>query len=298
MTSAQKPLSAKLINFHISPYVIRSLVKSWTLTGAPMQYFKFPIKKGNEADIPQRRKRNRAVFDVIDDWARQVETLNVEDRRPNFRRVLQVLDKPPTHYFWHDGVAKDFKNRTVISFGRGNKADSNTSRRYMLPIHFATMATLSLVPGIRLQTVDKTAGQNRPSNEQIHVINLNVEGNKARRLKTFKTTSIIRILFNAPSDASIRERRGKDFRFIVPENFILERRRSQTAYESTTQLEVLDAVKKLLSDNPTAHLTKSAEMVNLLTRLFRISDKQHWGDLLDRCKGDRRAIAFAVTLFS
>jgi hypothetical protein len=160
----------------------------------------------------------------------------------------------------------------------------------VLPIHFVIMATLSLVPGMSLKMIDKTKGRGRSPDEQIHIISLNISPGKKRRLKTFGTTSMFRILFNAPSDASIRERRGKDFRFLIPDHFILERYRTQNRADIRTQRDVIKAVTTLLNDPPRQfplrHPFKAREMASLLRSLFGLADDWYWADLLDRLKRD------------
>jgi hypothetical protein len=158
------------------------------------------------------------------------------------------------------------------------------------------MSALELIPYVSLKRKNKQP--ERKKDDQIHVFNLTVNSDKKKeKHKTFSTTSIFRILFNAPANASIRERRGKDFHFVIPDHFILERYRSQTSRDNTTQRNVLDAAKKLVGDPPFhfpyRHPFSVKEMGGVLRSLFMIGDEWYWGDLLDRLPLDHHPPDFS-----
>lgn len=255
----------------------------------------FEIKRAKETEIPPRmppshwlkKSEDHGIFEVIKESvasAKKMERGDEYDIGPLLDE-LNALKRP--RYFWPDGERKDDQGRKIVAFGRGHKTPTNTSRRMMLPLHFATTIALSLVPGFQLRMVDKTSGLQRQPADQIHSINLSVNPEK-RKTGMLSATSLVRILFNAPPDASIRERRCRDFRIIIPENFILGRYRGR---DNRTQKDVLKAVDALLGEKFARVLYPftAREMTTLLRSLFRTSDKWYWESLLDRCEGDPRA---------
>jgi hypothetical protein len=251
----------------------------------------------DQADLPLTREQthDRAIFDAIKDWTVKAEAANSQEP-PDLKPLLDALDEGPPRCFWHDGQTEDHRKRPVIAFGTGKKTSVNSSRRYVLPLHFAMMSALELIPYVSLTKKNKQP--ERKKDDQIHVFNLTVNREKKKnKHKTFSTTSIFRILFNAPMDASIRERRGKDFHFVIPDNFILERYRSQTSRDNTTQRNVLDAAKKLVGDppfhSPWRHPFNADEMIAVLRSLFMIGDEWYWGDLLDRLPLDHSTPDFS-----
>lgn len=156
--------------------------------------------------------------------------------------------------------------------------------RRFLPVHFAIMRSLELVPGVSMKMGDQTGRQDRKvgwerlDEERIYRINLRVGK---------WSTPLCRVLFRVPPNAELHERRNYDHRFVVPSAHVLTKLRRRVP--PRTQDEVIDHIRNLIDVAKWRHFLpfNSNQMVSLLEDLFTISDAWHWKELADRLSSEK-----------
>jgi len=105
-------------------------------------------------------------------------------------RGARIADRP--------NDPKDSEGRSLIAFDIRAPKDAGTKTRYMLPAHFAITRVLDTVPGIRLgmhsgRTKDDTGAPR-------YYVDITIGG---------RPTNLSRILFDAPTNVDLRERKTK-----------------------------------------------------------------------------------------
>jgi hypothetical protein len=218
----------------------------------------------------------QASFDDLRKWANEAN--------------LRSGDNPPD--FQHPMVLPEGTRRSIISAKPANRSDrklvafrvltnvETREPRHVLPVHYAIMRALELVPGMLLRMIDKSAGKDRLVDERIYNVMLIIPDGTQRKLKqhghkTFNKVSIMRVLFAAPPDAELHEIYRSDYHLIVPGNYVLTKLHSKD--DVIGQQSVLDAVRKLFKISTNG--LNAEEMAALLVDLFKLGQKWHGAEL-------------------
>jgi hypothetical protein len=226
------------------------------------------------------------LFGALKHWASEAKRKS-PSAPPSLRPILFPLSNERTRSIDSAALAK-FNSKTVVAFEIRGEGEVGIKTRHVLPVHFAILRALELVPGLRLylqddahKTYDKAKGRSRTKSELIYHLKL-----RCKKLAGKITqTKVDRILFNAPPDASLHERRTGDYRYIVPSGFVPLRIRK--AGDVITQESLTSAVAALITASVKSTPFAKNEFVKLLNDLFAIGDKWHWKELIDRTEEDK-----------
>lgn len=179
-----------------------------------------------------------------------------------------------------------YQGQTVIRFDVKGQGGIGIKTRHVLPVHFAMLRILDLIPYARLVLKDdphkhrpKKGGRLPAPEEIMYYLSLSVAGDKAKALSIPRMIKADRILFNAPPDATLHERRSGDYRYIVPSGSVLLRHHGDPLI---TQDSLLRAIQELAEDQTMISDIRPYAVIDLLSMLFSIGDDWHWGELLDR----------------
>jgi hypothetical protein len=175
------------------------------------------------------------------------------------------------------------KNHNLISFGVHGLGDlKKTQTLHTLPVYFATMRALEIIPGVAPRLIDETgskdklSGRNRASSEKIYRLNITLKSN----------VGLGRLLFHAPIDAELHELRGCDFHDFLPSTHVLTKRRPVIPPPSQDQMIAQIEEKLHLSKEDLPYSIES--MIPLLKRLLTLCDRWHWNELMGRREDDER----------
>jgi hypothetical protein len=244
-------------------------------------------------DIAETRSISEDAFRRLREWANAAR-LRVQSNRtdlPSTKPLRETLlpEDHPRCSIIEAGIGYHMhksRRRLLVGFKTRDWPDHATSFRYVLPVHFAVLRTMELVPGVRLflsgdrnLARDLLRGVKRPQNQLIYDMKLSAPKAKGRRAIDIK---VDRILFNVDGRTSIYARRTGDHHHIVPEGSvpITTRVRKQPLWD---QRAILRAVGELIARNRRGECPVAAEAIKeLLEDLFTIADELHWSELIDR----------------
>ncbi|HRF07567.1 MAG TPA: hypothetical protein PL193_02830 [Xanthobacteraceae bacterium] len=223
------------------------------------------------------------MFRALARWTEEAK-LTKSSAPPSLEPILSDLHNSGIR----NAAEADMDSIKVVAFDIKGEGKLGVKTRHVLPVHFAILRALEMVPGMKLtlgddthKAQDKAKGQPRENSELIyHLVLIWRRANKSK-----KRVKVDRVLFNAPPNASIHERRTGDHHFIIPSNFVLLRIRR--AEDLMTQESFLRAAEVALESSSSSVDFSKEEFINLLGNLFALGDKWHWKELRDRTSEDQ-----------
>lgn len=234
---------------------------------------------------PQQIDQLADAFRGLRDWTSKAKEGLGRDtaRLPPIRPLLKPLPKGHPQQSIVRAKAKHQKGRSLVAFKTRRWPAYATRDRRIKPVHFAILRALELVPGMRVFLNGNRKPSVTKASEMIFNLSLGISPTKARRLRTFQTTKLDRILFNVGRYAMIYERRLGDHIDIIPCRSVPIRCRPRKLID---QYSVVRAVERLVSDFGSELPFTAWDMRELLEDLFAISDHLHWDELIDRLPSD------------
>lgn len=226
------------------------------------------------------------MFGALTHWAEEAKRKS-PSAPPSLKPILLPLSNELTRSISKAALTK-FNHKRIVAFDIRGQGQVGVKTRHALPVHFAILRALEIAPGMKLylqddahKARDKIKGQLREDSDLIYHLTLEWLGAEGKN----KRAKVDRILFNAPPNASIHERRTGDHHFIIPSNFVLLRIRK--AEDLMTQESFLRSIAVAPRSPSKRADFSNDEFINLLGDLFALADKWHWGELVDRTNEDQ-----------
>ncbi|MHC2318831.1 hypothetical protein ACVIHC_005877 [Bradyrhizobium diazoefficiens] len=234
-----------------------------------------------------------SALEVVGAWVIEASQCDDPANHPSLDALRYVLNTPERSIIGVDRQLAMFEGRSVVGFQIIGEPNVGTKTRFVLPIHFAVMRGLELIPGVRLRLNDdphravyRRRGIERPDDELIYSLSISCKTTLAKEYGLPRRSRLDRILFNAPPDAALNPRRGSDHRYVLPAGSVPIRTRQIDAQTQETWLKVAkSAVRK------SHHPNRLAELPEVLRSLFVTADRWHWTELIDRLDADPRLTA-------
>jgi hypothetical protein len=224
------------------------------------------------------------AFKAIEQWSLEASKQATSSGHPNVAALGHLLET--ASYFRRvKHTPRDYQGQKVVEFDISNPSKAGVLTRYMLPVHFAIIRLLELIPGITVFMADvthETLNNARPESDKIFALKARCAPSLAQIFGLPRVSRLDRIMFSAPPDTKLFERRTGDYHYIIPANYVPLRYRGVDAQTAETWLKVVvTAVTR----------SKSAELSNaplVLRQLFLTAERWHWGELQDRLPEDPR----------
>ncbi|XIA63353.1 hypothetical protein ACFIOY_29880 [Bradyrhizobium sp. TZ2] len=226
------------------------------------------------------------AFRAVQDWAAQAGGLD-SAQYPDHSSLRFLLLKQRRSIVGVDAEMSSYDGQPVVGFQIQGEGAIGIKTRYVLPVHFAIMRSLELVPGISMRLNDdahkahhRRQGNERSDEELIYALGIHSSALLARESGLPKRSRLDRILFNAAPDAALYPRRTGDHHYVVPSGSVPLRTRLRYAQTQETWLEAVEnSIRK-------AELPDLQALPNVLRMLFATADRWHRDELIDRLPDD------------
>jgi hypothetical protein len=232
-------------------------------------------------------------YAVVRHWAdKALDSITGSRPLPNAEALLAILPasfKSRSIVFSETEVWKDSNTGQVLEAIRFQTRTGMKNRRLVLPVHFAQIRVLELVPHIVIKlhddknrARDKQNGRDRTEDQMIFTLHLHYQKAAADELSIRpRQMELDRVFFNAYPDVRLYERRDVDYRYIVPRHSILLRARYKNPAPHN-QKALIEAVLKLMVRHGGQYPFSATQIATLLGDLFTIGDALYWNMLSGR----------------
>lgn len=223
------------------------------------------------------------AFIAIKSWAAAAAKGETQSECPEVSPLCFTLAKDST-IRRVESKLHSYNGIGLIEFDIDGPKSEGVKTRYMLPVHFAITRLLELIPGVRVRMrgdAHETPGDDRPAGELIYSLEVRFSASFKKSYE-LRESRLERILFNAPPDVRLHERRTGSYRYIIPSSFVPIRTRRLDAQNADTWLRV---VAKAVRQGGADELLDAPEV---LRQLFVTAERWHWAELIDRLEDDPR----------
>jgi hypothetical protein len=220
---------------------------------------------------------NKEALKVIANWAAEAEQALEGKDGPDASVLCFLLRKQAIHRV---AVSADlYEQNQLVEFDIDGPLKAGRKTRFMLPVHFAITRLLEIIPDVRLRLINK--GRTDAADERYFNMVVRYHPRFAKTHDLTDANRLERIIFNAPPDAEVGERRGGDYRRLIPSEYVLSKNRGYNKQGAERWVRICESVFAVPGD-PLGTLPK------VMRQLMIIAERWHWGDLSGRLPDDPR----------